>query len=336
MSTIGFKRIVSVVVGLALLVLCTGICAQADLSKAVVLVVDCPNAFVRSEMRQIDSENANVAPLVLNDRTLVPVRFIAESLGADVGFDEATAQVTVHMEETIPADKSLEDAAVSVSASVYEDSDVGKFPPENTLDEDMSAQSTWRADGDGAWIEYDLGASLAIESVDMAMFKGNERVYTFDILVSEDGQKWTTVHEKQTNSGQSAELENYPMNDVGGRYVRIVGHGNNTADFAEWFNVVEVKINRHAVDTVVARDIEMTLDSQTYYVNGEEKTLDVPAQTVQDRTLIPLRAMVESLGKQVFWDEKGLIVISDTPALLDSQKDAALIDSLIGSLKNGK
>lgn len=126
----------------------------------------------------------------------------------------------------------------------------------------MSAQSTWRADGDGAWIEYDLGARLAIESVDMAMFQGNERVYTFDILVSEDGQKWTTVHEKQTSSGQSTELENYSMNDVSGRYVRIVGHGNNTADFAEWFNVVEVKINHHAVDTVVARDIEMTLDAR--------------------------------------------------------------------------
>lgn len=73
-----------------------------------------------------------------------------------------------------------------------------------------------------------------------------------------------------------------------------------------------------------------------YYVNGEKKELDVPAQTVQDRTLIPLRAMVESLGKQVFWDDKGLIVISNTPGLLDSKADAGQNDALISSLKAGR
>lgn len=56
--------------------------------------------------------------------------------------------------------------------------------------------------------------------------------------------------------------------------------------------------------------VEMTLDSKEYVVDGQQKTLDVPAQVYNDRTLIPLRAMAEAIGKQVFWDGRGLIVIS--------------------------
>lgn len=38
----------------------------------------------------------DVAPMVINDRTLVPVRAISESLGYTVGWDEATATVSIN------------------------------------------------------------------------------------------------------------------------------------------------------------------------------------------------------------------------------------------------
>lgn len=46
-------------------------------------------------------------------------------------------------------------------------------------------------------------------------------------------------------------------------------------------------------------------------VDGEQCTLDVPAQLRHDRTLVPMRALAEAMGKFVFWDDRGLIVISD-------------------------
>ena len=56
--------------------------------------------------------------------------------------------------------------------------------------------------------------------------------------------------------------------------------------------------------------VTLTLNKQEYLVNGEVKTLDVPAQLMNDRTMIPLRAVGEALGCNVMWDgEKGTATI---------------------------
>ena len=40
--------------------------------------------------------NMDVAPMIINDRTMVPVRAVAEAVGADVGWDNSTRTVTVN------------------------------------------------------------------------------------------------------------------------------------------------------------------------------------------------------------------------------------------------
>ena len=42
-------------------------------------------------------------------------------------------------------------------------------------------------------------------------------------------------------------------------------------------------------------------------LNGELKVLDVPAQLINDKTLIPLRFISEELGFTVNWDDDGFI-----------------------------
>lgn len=59
--------------------------------------------------------------------------------------------------------------------------------------------------------------------------------------------------------------------------------------------------------------VNMTVGKAEYTVNGEPKTLDVPAQLSNDRTLVPLRAVSEALDKEVFWQD-GLIVITNPKA----------------------
>lgn len=61
-----------------------------------------------------------------------------------------------------------------------------------------------------------------------------------------------------------------------------------------------------ATQTVTAvRDnttIELTVGSSTLYKNGQAvMTLDVPAKKVNDRTMVPVRAIAESFGAQVDW-----------------------------------
>lgn len=77
------------------------------------------------------------------------------------------------------------------------------------------------------------------------------------------------------------------------------------------------------------KTVNITLNQNTIQINDKDITIDVPAQTIQDRTMLPLRAFVEQvMGKKVFWDDRGLIVISDSD-MLDAEKDAEVIHQLV-------
>jgi len=60
-----------------------------------------------------------------------------------------------------------------------------------------------------------------------------------------------------------------------------------------------------ATRTVVANrdstDIRLPLGSRTAFVNGKSVTLDVPAMSINGRTMVPLRFVGESLGAYVTW-----------------------------------
>lgn len=49
--------------------------------------------------------------------------------------------------------------------------------------------------------------------------------------------------------------------------------------------------------------IMLTIGNRTAYVNSEAKTLDTPPAILNDRTLLPIRFISESLGYQVDWNE---------------------------------
>ncbi len=145
------------------------------LGDIVALKVDNPNAYAKGAKTYVDTANLDIMPLVQNGRTLVPVRFIAEKFGAEVGWDDATQTVSV----------------------------------KTSTDE-----------------------------------------------------------------------------------------------------------------------ITLQIGSAQMNVNGNITVLDVPAQTIGGRTLIPLRALVEALGKQVFWDDRGLIIISDKPVSFDADTITKLVNLL--------
>ncbi|WP_422661213.1 stalk domain-containing protein [Paenibacillus sp. EC2-1] len=64
-------------------------------SEAVILSIGSPNAIYDNEDRIIDENNYNIVPYVKNQRTLVPLRFISESLGARVAWNQATSVATI-------------------------------------------------------------------------------------------------------------------------------------------------------------------------------------------------------------------------------------------------
>ena len=77
----------------------------------------------------------------------------------------------------------------------------------NTLDNNLSTR--WSAEGDGVWIQYDLGTAQTIGSVSIAWHKGDTRRDTFDVLLSNDATSWTPVLSGKTTSGTTLQLQNY-------------------------------------------------------------------------------------------------------------------------------
>ena len=70
---------------------------------------------------------------------------------------------------------------------------------------------------------------------------------------------------------------------------------------------------RMVVATKDDTTVSMRIDDKTYYVNNAPHTLDVPAQIINDRTMVPARACAEAFGCEVDWNQETKTVIIITP-----------------------
>ena len=85
--------------------------------------------------------------------------------------------------------------------------------------------------------------------------------------------------------------------------------------------------------TLKDKVVKIVLDKAEIDINGSVTAIDVPAQSIEGRTMLPLRAFVENvMGKKIFWDARGLIVITDTE-ILNAEADKAVIDQLVEKIK---
>lgn len=70
--------------------------------------------------------------------------------------------------------------------------------------------------------------------------------------------------------------------------------------------------------------MSITIDNSTMYINDVAVKLDAPARIVDDRTLVPVRAVSESFNAEVSWDGEARIVtinssaVSETPAATEA------------------
>lgn len=187
------------------------------------------------------------APVITNDRTMVPLRVIAEALGMNVYWNDGIITITdVEIEmriETAEARKA-EITAAPVPAKIERVAinGVGEKYYENQLDVygveasgndgnleagavDLDINTRWSAYGANT-LTLDLGSVKTVEGVAIAMWKGNERIYPFLIEYSTDGVEWKTALEKTQNTGESAEFEKYMFTaPVEAQYIRYNGDG---------------------------------------------------------------------------------------------------------------
>ena len=66
------------------------------------------------------------------------------------------------------------------------------------------------------------------------------------------------------------------------------------------------------------------IDSEVFTTNGEEFTLNVPAQIINGRTMLPIRAVLASVGYDVDWDSDTRTVLITSPGAAESGETAVL------------
>lgn len=82
----------------------------------------------------------------------------------------------------------------------------------------------------------------------------------------------------------------------------------------------------------------MTIGSNNYTVNGESKYSDVAAQIINDRTLVPLRVVSESLGCAVNYDGPSNIITitsGSNPGKVDDTYGYSICSPMVKEYKSG-
>lgn len=86
--------------------------------------------------------------------------------------------------------------------------------------------------------------------------------------------------------------------------------------------------NQSVCITMGNKEIKMITGCKEMFINSKKIALDVPAIIKNQRTFVPLRAISEAFGKQVFYD-RGLIIISDMKNIFDTEQDRRTLNQLI-------
>lgn len=99
--------------------------------------------------------------------------------------------------------------------------------------------------------------------------------------------------------------------------------GRTLIPFRRIFESLDMEVlwdDKERMVTATDNDIEMKLyiNKTIAYVNGEEKTLDVPAEITDNRTFVPLRFVSENCGAKVEWDDSTKSVFITLPEEITS------------------
>ena len=130
---------------------------------------------------------------------------------------------------------------VSISAS---ESYAGQTPD---MAHDGDLNTRWKSFGSNEWIEFDLGGTKTISSVEIAITDGDDREYDFEIEVW-NGSSWVVAFDGGNTQGTS-DFEIYDFaSPLSGSKLRLSCHGSNVSN-ANY--VKEIRIQEYGWDPIV-------------------------------------------------------------------------------------
>ena len=205
--------------------------------REVKITENSTTAYIDGEAVELD-----VPATVLNDRFVVPVRFVSEAFYATVGWQEYGKIVDVKPgTATTPTGPGKEEEGyITIQSCEISDTYEGATGAESY---DGSLDTLWSCDGEGNWISYDLGSSQEIKGMEVVWNKAGQRQCYFDIEVSDDNKTWKKVIDGGKGSGLADlawEKYDFPAGTKG-RYIKVVTNGNSTSS---WNAIIEIKFKK--------------------------------------------------------------------------------------------
>jgi hypothetical protein len=111
--------------------------------------------------------------------------------------------------------------------------------PGNVVDNNLGTR--WSADGDGQWLQIDLGTVRSVGSVRVAVYNGNTRRNRFELQLATVAGSWTSVFNGESTGTTTAE-QTYDFTDQDARFVRYLGHGSSDPAKPTMNSVTEISI----------------------------------------------------------------------------------------------
>lgn len=245
------------------------------------------------------SERAKIEKSVDDDSIQESVSGVFED--KVVSYSNSTINGTNYLQNNNNYADAVEAARVVLTGSGFADTDF--IASENRLNLYASA-----ADNNYRISKYldDVDAETYIRATDIR--NGGVPVVSFDDYSILPQLSAPVTEVTVTVDGEEVQFKDQDPIIVEGRtLVPVRGVFEALGAEVEW--IAELKQVAISTDDT---NITLTLDSSEYFVNGEAKSLDVPASLINDRTMVPIRAVSESLGCNVEWDDELHTVVITT------------------------
>ncbi len=124
----------------------------------------------------------------------------------------------------------------NVTASGFESDPSDYHPPSDAIDGDLT--TWWSNNGNDPWIQIYLAEPNPVCGVAVTWNKGDERHYSFQIEISDDGNNFEKVFEG-ANDNESTEQEIYPFDqEVNGKYIKLTIIDTSSND--GWTSIQEI------------------------------------------------------------------------------------------------
>lgn len=146
-------------------------------------------------------------------------------------------------------------------------------PTSNAIDENVNTR--WSNLGLGSWMQIDLGQENIVCGVGINWHRGNERINSFVISVSKDGDNFTNVYSGKSD-GKSLTEQNYNFQPTTSRFIKVMITGNTQNN---WVSIGELKIYGHK------NLAESCVKSTVSQVISSSSQIEFPSSNVVDNNL---------------------------------------------------